>query len=339
MEYYIGKRTRASFAKEGAYGTASTASKYGWPGVVESVTPSSKSDIIQINAMDDSDTRDVSDYFETLRRYSFSTEFLLQYARPLYFAWGSDVLASGANEVHTITGANTLPSFTFQAGYDGSTDHVMTYAGCMINKLDISCTKGEFVKCTAEVVAQTSTSGTAFKSYYTGASDILAHPALAKYPSIGEVSDNPILPYHYSHSTINIDGTDYCEVDTVKLSINNNLLSEPTLCATSGKQKRIAEPIPQLREYDASATIRMSSAVFNTMWETGTYITDPTITFARTAGSDQIVFTLNDAIVESAISPFKISEGMVLVEVPFKVVSIGVVETNDIDEQYDATEA
>lgn len=154
MGYYIGKRTRASFAKEGTYGTASTAGTYGWLGVVESVAPSSKSDIIQINAMDDSNSKDVNDYFETLRRYSFSTEFLLQHARPLYFAWGADSLDSGgANEVHTITGTNTLPSFTFQAGYNAATSHVLTYAGCMINKLDISCTKGEFMKCVVEVVA------------------------------------------------------------------------------------------------------------------------------------------------------------------------------------------
>lgn len=331
MEYYIGKRTRASFAKEGTYGEASTAAEYGWPGVVESVTPSSKSDIIQINAMDDADSRDVSDYFETLRTYGFSVEFSLQHARPLYFAWGTDSLVSGANEVHTITGANTLPSFTFQTGYNAATPHVMTYAGCMINKLDISCTKGEFVKCTAEVVAQTAVSGTSFESYQ---SDSSAHPAMVKYPAIGVDS---ILPYHYSNANINIDGTDYCEVDTVKLSINNNLLSEPVLC--SDNSKRIAEPIPQLREYDASATIRMSSAVFNTMWETGAYISDPVITFARTVGSDQIVFTLAKATLESAISPFKISDGIVLVEVPLKVASICIVETNDINEQYDAEEA
>ena len=327
-EYYIGRRTRASFAKEGTYGAASAVSTYGWLGPVQSVTPSSKSDIIQINAMDDADSRDVSDYFETLRTYGFSTEFLLQHARPLYFAWGDDSLASGANEVHTITGANTLPSFTFQAGYNAATPHVKTYAGCMVNKLDISCTKNEFVKCTAEVVAQTSTSGSTFKSYQS------SNVVMKEYPTIGSGS---ILPYHYSHADININGDDYCEVDTVKMSINNNLLSEPVLC--SDNSKRISEPIPQLREYDASATIRMSSAAFDTMWETGAYLTtDPVFTFARSA-SDKIEFTLNDAILESAISPFTITEGIVLVEVPFKVASIGVVETNALDVVYSDTEA
>lgn len=326
-EYYIGKRTRASYAKESTYGSTCSASKYSWPGIVQSVTPSSKSEVIQVNAMDDSNTRNVSDYFETLRTYGFSMEFLPQHARPFYFAWGTDSLVSGAYKYHTITGANTLPSFTFQVGYEGSPNHVITYTGCMINKLDISCTKSEFMKCTAEVVAQTATSGQSFKTYQS------SNVVMKKYPSVGSGS---ILPYHYSHADIDIGGEDYCEVDTVKLSINNNLLSEPVLC--SDNNKRISEPVPQLREYEASATIRMNSSDFYDMWKTGTYITDPVITFARNTGSDQIVFTLEDAILESAISPFNISEGVVLVEVPFKVKSIQVKETNNLGVQYDAQE-
>ena len=329
-EYYIGKRTRASFAKEGTYGTASTASTYGWLGVIQSVVPSSKSELIQINAMDDSDTRDVSDYFETLRTYGFSAEFFMQHARPLYFAWGDDSLASGANEVHTITGTNTLPSFTFQVGYNSTAPnaHVINYAGCMMNKLEIACAKNEFMKCTAEVVAQTSTSTSTFKSYQG------SNVAMKKYPSIGSGS---ILPYHYSHSDIEINGTSYCETDSIKMSINNNLLSEPVLCADNGK--RIAEPVPQLREYDASATIRMKDDELYDLWEDGVYLTtDPVITFARSA-SDKIEFTLHKAIMESSISPFKISEGIVLVEIPLKVASISIEETNALGVQYDAEEA
>jgi len=327
-EYYIGKRTRASFAKEATYGDVSAASTYSWLGVIQSLTPSSKSDVIQVNAMDDSNSRDVSDYFETLRTYGFSAEFLLQHARPLYFAWGNDSLASGANDVHTITGANTLPSFTLQAGYNAATPHVINYVGCMMNKLEIACTKNEFVTCTAEVVAQTSTSTDTFKNYQG------SNVVMKKYPSIGSGS---ILPYHYSHSDIEINGTSYCETDSIKMSINNNLLSEPVLC--SDNAKRISEPVPQLREYDASATIRMKDDDLYDLWETGVYLTtDPVITFARSA-TDKIEFTLHDAIMESAISPFKISEGIVLVEIPLKMTSISIIETNALDVQYDAEEA
>ena len=332
MTYYIGKRTRVSYGKEDPledYGTVCVAGTYSWMGVAQNVAPSSKSDIIQINAMDDADTRNVSAYFETLRTYGFSCEFLMQHARPLYFAWGDDVLdSSGVNEVHTITGTNTIPAFTFQVGYEGSTNHVITYTGCMINKLDIACTKGEFLKCSAEVVAQAATNDVTFKEYQT------SNVVMKEYPSVGIGS---ILPYHYSHSDIEINDTSYCEVDSVKLSINNNLLVEPTLC--SDNSKRISEPIPQLREYDASATVRMQSAVFYDLWETGAYLTTPPVfTFARSS-SDKIEFTLNDAILESSISPFNIGEGMVLVELPFKVRSIGVIETNKLDVIYSDEEA
>jgi hypothetical protein len=50
------------------------------------------------------------------------------------------------------------------------------------------------------------------------------------------------------------------------------------------------------------------------------------------------VFTLEDAILESAISPYNISDGVVIVELPFKVRKIGIVETNDMNVDYSTAE-
>jgi len=254
-------------------------------------------------------------------------EFLLQHARPLTFAWGSDSLASGANEVHTITEASDIPSFSMNVGYQHTTPHAIDFIGCKINRLDLSCTKGEFLKCTAEVIAQTSTDND-FRAYQA------AVVTMKKYPSIGSGS---ILPYHYSHADISINGADYPNVDTVKMTINNNLLAEPIL--DSANAKRIAEPIPQVREYEAAFTIKMKSDDLYDLWDAGVEIaTDPTVTFTRTA-SDKIVFTLVDCVLESAISPYSISEGVVLVELPMKVKQIIPVETNALDVDYTTVES
>jgi len=311
VEYYLGKRTRHSYARETTYGNAAPATTWSWMGVVQSIAPSSKSELLQINSMDDDDSRNVDDYFETMRTYGCSIEFLLQHCRPLTFAWGSD---NHSGTTHTITEENTLPSFSLNFGYQHTTPHAVDYTGCMINKMDISCAKGEFVKCSAEVVAQNSADHT-FRSYQTIA-------ARKKYPpAVGG-----IVPYSYSDATIKINNITYKEVPSVRMTINNNLLSEPTL--DSNNDKRISQPIPQLREYDASITVKMASDDLYDLWDVGAYIpTDPTITFARTPGSDQVVFTLEDAILESAISPFNITEGVVLVELPFKVKKITPVET------------
>ena len=76
------------------------------------------------------------------------------------------------------------------------------------------------------------------------------------------------------------------------------------------------------------------------LWDAGAVIgTDPTVTFARTSPTDQIVFTLEDCVIESAISPYNITEGIVLVELPIKPVKISVVETGSLNVDYDAVEA
>ena len=324
-EYFIGKRSRHGYALESTYGTANTADNYSWLGVIQSITPNSKSEIMQINAMDDVDSRNVSDYYETIRNYGGSIELYLQHCRALMLAIGDDTLTGSSSPyVHTLTETDTLPSFTFNFGYQHTTDHAVDYTGCVINKLDISCAKGEFVKASIEFVAQAG-ADYAFRSYQSG-------DAFKKYPSVG---DNSITPYSYADATITINGDTYCP-DAIKMSVNNNLLSEP--CLNSDNDKRIAEPIPQLREYEASATIKMSTDDLYDIWETGAYVdTDPVITFERST-NDKVVFTLENAILESALSPFNINDGIVLVELPFKVTKIGIVETNAIGVDYSTVE-
>lgn len=325
-EFFLGKKTYHSYAKEGTYGEAAVATTYSWAGIVQTISINSKSDVIQINSMSDAETRNVSDYIETLRHYGATVEFLVQHCRPLIFGWGSDVMTGAiAPYTHTITATSTLPSFTLNFGYEHTTDHALDYTGCVVNRVDLACSKGEFLKCTMEVVAQNGVDH-AFRSYQTG-------DGMKKYPAVGS---GAVRPYAYSDAIVTINGITYTEVDAVRMTINNNLLSEPTLNDTVNN--RIAEPVPQLREFDASVTVKMATDTLYDLWETGTYAgTNPTITFQRGA-EDMVVFTLVDAVLESAISPFNISEGLVLVELPFKVKNITVVETNALSADYNDAE-
>ena len=322
-EYFLGKRTRFSYAREAAYGTANPATTWSYI-PVRSWTPNSKSDIIAINTMDATDSRNVDAYFESLRTIGGSLEGLVQHFRFLAMAWGKDTNVGGE---HTIGELDEIPSFSMNVAYQHTVDHALDITGCMINKLDLACTKGEFLTFSAEIIGQKSADH-AVRAYQAAA-------AMKYYPSIGAAS---ILPYHYSHTEIEINGVAYPVVDAVKMSINNNLLAEPTLDSTN--TKRISEPIPQVREYDAAFTVRMANDDLYDLWNAGAEIgTDPTVTFARTAGSDQIVFTLEDCVIESAISPYNISEGVVILELPLKVKKISVVETNALNVDYDTAEA
>jgi hypothetical protein len=275
--------------------------------------------------MNDTDSRNVSDYVETLRSYGGSVEFFVQHCRPLILGYGTDTLTGSGPYVHTFIENNTLKSFTLNFGYQHTIDHAIDYTGCVVNRMDIECSKGEFMKCTLDFVAQTGTDH-AFRSYQT-------EDAFKEYPTVGSGS---IRPFMYSDAEVVIDNIPYTP-ESIRMTLNNNLLSEPVLDSTNNK--RIAEPIPQLREYEASMTIKMATSALYDLWESGTYAEhDPTITFTRSA-NDKVEFTLEDAILESAISPYNINDGIVIVELPFKVKKIGIVETNAINVDYSDVEA
>jgi hypothetical protein len=327
VEYFLGKRSRFAYAREAAYGTVNPATTWSYA-PIQSWTPNSKSEVIPINTMNATDSRNVDTYFESLRTIGGSLEGLVQNFRFCTMAWGKDTKSgAGSPWTHTIGELDEIPSFCMNAAYQHTADHALDITGCKINKLDLACTKGEFLKFTAEIIGQKSADH-AVRAYQTLA-------AMKYYPSVGS---GAVLPYHYSHAEIEINGVNYSAVDSLRMSINNNLLAEPTLDSTN--TKRIAEPIPQVREYEAAFTVRMANDDLYDLWDAGVEIgTDPTIVFTRTAVSDLITFTLEDCVLESAISPYNISEGVVLVELPMKVKSIGVVETNTLDVDYDDTES
>ena len=322
-EYYLGKKSRFSYARESTYGEANSATTWSYA-PIQNFAPSSKSEIIPISTLNASNSRNVDTYFETLRAIGGSLTGIVQHFRFCMMAWGSDTNVAGE---HTIGELDDIPSFSMNLAYQHTTNHAIDITGCKINKLDLTCTKNEFLKFSADIVGQKSADH-AVRSYQSLES-------MKYYPSVGSGS---ILPYHYANADIEINNIAYPATDSVRMSINNNLLSEPTL--NSDNDKRVAESIPQIREYEASFTIRMATDDLYDLWDAGAEITnDPTISFVRTAGSDQIVFTLEDSILESAISPYNIGEGVVLVELPMKVKKISVVENNSLNVDYDAIEA
>lgn len=327
VEYFLGKRTRFSYARETAYGTAAPATTWSYI-PVQSWTPNSKSEVMPISTLDSTDSRNVDAYFETLRTIGGSLEGLVQHFRFLTMAWGKDTKTGAVSPyTHTIGELDDIPSFCMNAAYQHTATHATDITGCKINRLDLSCTKGEFLKFTAEIIGQKSADH-AVRAYQT-------LEAMKYYPTIGS---GYITPYAYNNVEIEINGVNYSSVDSVKMTINNNLLAEPTL--DSGNAKRIAEPIPQVREYEAAFTVRMATDDLYDLWDAGAEIgTDPTVVFTRTAVTDFITFTLEDCVLESAISPYNIAEGVVLVELPMKVRKISVTEVNTMDVDYDTIEA
>jgi len=316
VEYYIGKRSRFAYGKEATYGTAPAADAWGYI-PVQMVTPTSKSSIGAINILDATVTRNVSGHYEHLRTYGATVEGVLQHFAFCSMAWGTDSYSTGT---HSIQESNDIPSFSMNFGHMSGTDpHIIELLGGKINTMKISCDKNDFVKFSAEIIAKTETESPSWRAHYASSDVTKAYT----------ISD--MEPYHYSGTTVTIDGETYCDVESVSLNINNNLFAEPTLCATNGK--RIAQPVPQLREYGAEVTLKMRTTALYDLWQAGEVLAGETsISFAM--NSRVLKFTLTDAMIESAISPLKITEGLVLVTIPLKTVQILVTEENSIAESY-----
>ena len=315
VEYYLGKRSKFAYGKEAAYGTAPVAAAWGYI-PVQTVSPSSKSTIDTINILDPTVTRNVSGYYETLRTFGAAIEGPIQHFAFCMLAFGTDSYSTG---VHTIEETDDITSFSLNFGHMSATPHIMEYLGGKINSMKISCEKNDFLKFSADIRAQTEDDDPSWRVHYA-ASDVTKPYTIAE-----------LEPYHYSGCSVIIDGESYCDTESISLNINNNLYTEPTLCATNGK--RIAEPVPQIREYSAEITLKMRTTALYDLWQGGDVISGETsITF--TMGSRILKFTLTAPRVESAISSLKISEGIVLVTIPLKTTQISVTETNSIATAY-----
>lgn len=315
VEYYIGKRSRFAFGKEASYGEAPGDSAWSYT-IVDSISPTSKSEMEGINVLDSTITRNVSGYFEHLRTYGATVTGLIQHFGFCSVAWGTDSYGGGT---HTIGEGDDIPSFSMNYGSEhGTTDHIVEITGNKVNTLKLSCDKKDFLKFDAEIMGQTAASDPSWREHYTSVDK--------KYYSI-----NDLPPYHYSGCVVTLGGVSYCETEKIDININNNLFGEPTLCAANGK--RINEPVPQIREYTAEVTLRMRNTALYDLWETGEAISGAnTITF--TSGARVLTFTLHGAYLESAIAPLKLSEGVVMVTLPFKCEQILVTEDNSINTSY-----
>lgn len=318
-EYFLGRRTQFNYAIEGvAYGTPNTAATFAWLGQVEKVTPDDSKDIKDIVAMDDTDTRDVSGHDILVKRYGNTISFKPQHMRHLVLPFGNtDVMTGTSPYVHTIgLGANVLPSFGMQVGFQHTSPFGIRYDGCVCKTYEIGSTKGDFVRCAMSTVAKTATKITSFKSYQA------TSLALKKY------TNTQLRPFRHSDVSAVLGGVDYSgALNQWRISMDNGLVAEPH------DDDTISEPIPGLRIWSGSLDINMASS---TVWDLveAAATTTLVITLQKTS-SDKVVFTVNDPILEVANPPFDVTQGLVNVSIPFKATSISPVVTDAISVDYD----
>lgn len=321
-EYFLGRRTYFSYAVEtGAYGTANSASTWAWIGYTQKVTPSDRFDVKEIDAMDDVDTRDPAGHDILVKRYNGTISFLPQYMRHIVLPFGdaADSKAGTAPTTHTISATNTLPSFGMQVGFHHTSDFGIRYDGAVANTYEIGSTKGDWIRCTLGFIAKTATKITSFKSYQASVG------TLKKYTKTQK------RPFRHSDVIATINGVDYSgALNQWRMSLTNNLVAEPH------DEDTISEPIPALRKWTASFDVNMSSSALWDLKELATEIAGTTkVVIARSSGSDEAAFTLNNPVIEVLNPPFDIAQGLVNATLSIVATSISPIIKDNLDVDYD----
>lgn len=326
-EMFLGRKSAFLYADEDVtYGTKNTATTWSWPGYVQKWSPTDNVDLFELNEMDGTDTRNVSEHYPMLYKYGGTLEHFLQHMRFPARGFGTDtVTGAGPTYTHTLAqSTSTLQPFSMQIGHVAGTNFGKEYTGCTIGKTDINFPKGGFVTCVHNIVAQNAVAISAYKSYQ------------ASVDSLKKYTASAIRPYKSSDATFKLNNIDIGPfVTQARLSWDNDLSIEPAMDTNTGDL--ITEPVPQVQKVDAGLTVRMSAGTYWNMFKAGVDV--PNCSFKLTNGTSSITFTLGGVKLPSANDDVDITQGIVVQDVPIKATSVTIVEVNGITTDYDTAEA
>lgn len=324
IEYYLGKRSYASIAKEATYGAGNTATNWSYPGVVQRWTPDDKQDIQPLLGMDSSDSgRQINEYYPMVPTFGGTLEMLVQHGRMLALGIGADTVTG--SYTHTIQVGNVLPSFAMQVGhYHSSAIFGKQYQGCVVNRMDINFSMGDWIRYVGAIVAQKAEKITAFKPYQASVD------CMRKYTTA------QMRPYRGSDSTFTINNTNISGMVTQgRLSLENSLQVDPALDAVVGNF--IAPPVAQIARITAGLNIRMKESTYWDLFRAGGKVNN--CSFKMQRGDDSITFNFDGVWLPSANEPIDVGQGIVIQDLDILVDKLTMVEVNSISTDYDTVEA
>lgn len=318
VEMFLGKRSTFNIAIEPSYATINAGATAAWLGAVQKWTPSNEKNIKPLSSLDVDGGRDVSGHDILTTKNGGVVEFYPQHFRHLVFPFGvnSDSYVGGTPDVHTITGQNTLHSVAIQAGYHHTSSFGIQYLGGVCRKYEIGSSQGDYVKCTMDMVAKTTSKITTFKGFQASAEHVKKYTEVIR------------PPFMHHHVSVLLNSVEYkTELNQWRLSIDNQLVEENHDAPT------ISEPIPGIRKCEASLNLNLKSSVIWDLAELDA-VTTAVITITKSA-TDKAVFTLNNPVLGSINPPQNVEDSVVKVNVPISCTSISPVITDDISVDYD----
>jgi len=322
-EYLLGRRSVFNYAVEDVtYGVKNTAVTWAWPGPVEKITATDNQELYEFNPMDGVDARTVGEYYPKAK-FGGTMDMLVQHMRfPMLCMGMTDAMTGAADPyTHTFAQADVLQSMSFQAGHlHSSTNFGKEYTGIMCNKGDFNFAKGDWMRFTADFVAQNVAKITSYKSYQA------ASESLKKYTLAN------IRPYRSSDLTLKINNVDISPYITqARLGFDNQLMVDEAMDTATGEL--IAEPAPQVQKWDAGITVKMKDSSLWDLFKAGATVSN--CSFKVTNGTNNITWTLSGVKMKSANEPIDITQGIVIQDIALNITSVAVVENAAINVDYD----
>ena len=323
-EYFLGRRSVFNYAVEDvAYGTKNTATTFAWPGFVQKFTTSDNQELFELNPMDGVDARTVGEYYPMVPKFGNTLEMFVQHMRFPMLCMGMTDTKTGAADpyTHTFVQADALQSMSFQAGHlHSTTDFGKEIVGVVCNKGDFNFGKGDWMRFSADFVAQNATKITSYKSYQAASESLKKHTAAI------------IRPYKSSDLTLKINDVDISPYLTqARLGFDNQLQVDEAMDTATGEL--IAQPAPQVQKWDAGITVKMKDAAIWDLFKAGATVSNCSLKV--TNGTNNITWTLSGVKVKTANEPIDITGGIAVQDVALNITSVAIVEDAAIDADYD----
>jgi len=284
MPVWIGENEQVVYQPEaaGSYGTDASGTRI-WLGLVQRFTPTEERTIHEIAKVGGG--RDTSQLVPGAWKVKGTVEIIPQNARIFKYIFGG---YGRTGSTHSITGAATIPSLTFQVSQamagSATNTTIRNYTGLKINKATLKFAKEEPVSLTLDWVAQ----------------DKTVTPAVAR----SSVNDTAEVPYMFQNGKVTVDNVVIAEVLNGEMSLENNLDVRHYI-NQDGVTFKIAEPTELLRKHSGTLTIEVSGTgvTYMNYLRSGSAFTAQT-QLIRTSGSDYVEWNiynckLNSAPVES----------------------------------------
>jgi len=291
-EFASGNRESTYWKEESVYATLPTTSLINLKNCV--VTPNVVRNFEEVN--NDGNDSNLLNYEEGVEDVGLSIEYNPQTWRELVLAIGKATNTSVSTYYSHVFSQNTdkdIDSFSVQrVQYNTSANIIETYSGCKFNNFTISWNTsgggaGKYVKCSGDIIAST----------YS----VIASLGSAE----ASVPSETLIQSRYAALTINDVAIGEC--------MSGNLVYDNKLSDSWYGNENRDEMNPTVVKFKGQVSINYDDTSIQTLFKSGSAISNCSVVFTRTATSDIATFPLTGMVITKNPSVTKIQDLNVMV--------------------------